>query len=217
MARKTAAEAKETRQRIIDAALEVFVAQGVPDATLDQIARKAGVTRGAVYWHFNGKLEVLQAVLASRQHPLELDFTPDLGIERSWEAVVVAMLDAVLDAVHSPQSKQFSEILIYQGLDESGLIHNRMVQASDRFLQYIRQVLRHAVTQGELPINLDLHTSIGVFKGLITGLLYEGLRSKDQQTQIIKVALGSFLALLREPPRFLLCEEAQIKQAKPFE
>lgn len=70
MARKTAAEAKETRQRIIDAALEVFVAQGVPDATLDQIARKAGVTRGAVYWHFNGKLEVLQAVLASRQHPL---------------------------------------------------------------------------------------------------------------------------------------------------
>ncbi|MBA6112881.1 solvent efflux transporter antirepressor SrpR [Pseudomonas asiatica] len=213
MARKTAAEAEETRQRIIDAALEVFVAQGVPDATLDQIARKAGVTRGAVYWHFNGKLEVLQAVLASRQHPLELDFTPGLGIERSWEAVVVAMLNAV----HSPKSKQFSEILIYQGLDESGLIHNRMVQASDRFQQYIHQVLRHAVTQGELPINLDLHTSIGVFKGLITGLLYEGLRSKHQQAQIIKVALGSFLALLREPPRFLLCEETQIKQAKSFE
>ncbi|WP_327163297.1 TetR family transcriptional regulator [Pseudomonas plecoglossicida] len=55
MARKTSAEAEETRQRIIDAAVEVFAAQGVPDATLDQIARMAGVTRGAVYWHFNGK------------------------------------------------------------------------------------------------------------------------------------------------------------------
>ncbi|EPN6727339.1 TetR family transcriptional regulator [Pseudomonas sp. GD03817] len=209
MARKTVAEAEETRQRIIDAAVEVFAAQGVPDATLDQIARKAGVTRGAVYWHFNGKQEVLQAVLTSRQHPLELEFSADDGIELSWEAVVTAMLDAV----NSPQSKQFSEILIYQGVDESGLIHSRMEQASNRFLQYIHQVLRHAIIQGELPQTLDLHTSIAVFKGLVTGLLYEGLRSQHQPSQVIKAALRSFLALLKEPPRHFLCEEVQVPQA----
>ena len=208
MARKTVAEAEETRQRIIDAAVEVFAAQGVPDATLDQIARKAGVTRGAVYWHFNGKQEVLQAVLTSRQHPLELEFSADDGIELSWEAVVSAMLDAV----NSPQSKRFSEILIYQGGDESGLIHSRMEQASNRFLQYIHQVLRHAIIQGELPKTLDLLTSIAVFKGLVTGLLYEGLRSQHQPPQVIKAALGSFLALLKEPPRHLLCEEVQVPQ-----
>lgn len=208
MVRKTAAEAEETRQRIIDAAVEVFAAQGVPYSTLDQIARMAGVTRGAVYWHFNGKLEVLQAVLSSRQHPLELEFTAEAGIELSWEAVVTAMLDAV----HGPKSKQFSEILIYQGVDESGLIHGRMVQASNRFLHYIHQVLRHAVAQGELPSTLDLHTSIAIFKGLITGLLYEGLRSPDQPPQVINVAMRSFLALLKDPPRHLLCEEVQVSQ-----
>ena len=209
MARKTSAEAEETRQRIIDAAVEVFAAQGVPDATLDQIARMAGVTRGAVYWHFNGKQEVLQAVLSSRQHPLELEFSGEEGIELSWEAVVTA----TLEAVHSTQSKQFSEILIYQAVDESGLIHGRLVQARNRFLQYIHQVLRRAIAQGELPSTLDLHTSIAVFKGLITGLLYEGLRSHDQPPQVIQIALRSFLALLKEPPRHLQCEEVQGSQA----
>lgn len=42
MARKTAAEAERTRQRIIEAAAEVFASQGVPDTTLEQIARRAG-------------------------------------------------------------------------------------------------------------------------------------------------------------------------------
>jgi len=40
MARKTAAEAAKTRQRILDAAAEVFASQGFPDTTLDQIARQ---------------------------------------------------------------------------------------------------------------------------------------------------------------------------------
>ncbi|MFV3378332.1 TetR family transcriptional regulator [Pseudomonas sp. NY11226] len=210
MARKTAAEAEETRQRIIDAAVGVFASLGVSDTTLDLIAKKAGVTRGAVYWHFNGKQEVLEAVLSSRRHPLELEFSAERGIERSWEVVVAAMLEAV----HSPESKQFSEILIYQGLDESSLIHNRMVQASNRFQQYIHQVLRNAIDQGDLPPTLDLHTSIAVFKGLVTGLLYEGLRSKDQPNQVIVVALRSFLALLKKPPCYLVGKE--VRQGYPF-
>lgn len=205
MARKTAAEAEKTRQRIIDAAVGVFASLGVSDTTLDLIAKKAGVTRGAVYWHFNGKQEVLGAVLSSRRHPLELEFSAERGIERSWEVVVTAMLEAV----HSPESKQFSEILIYQGLDESSLIHSRLVQASNRFLQYIHQVLRSAIAQGELPPTLDLHTSIAVLKGLVTGLLYEGLRSKDQPNQVIVAALRSFLALLKEPPCYLVCKQAR--------
>ncbi|MBI6605284.1 TetR family transcriptional regulator [Pseudomonas sp. S4_EA_1b] len=205
MARKTAAEAEETRQRIIDAAVEIFASQGVSNATLDQIAKKAGVTRGAVYWHFNGKQDVLQEVLSSRQHPLELEFSPEKGIETSWEEVVTSMLESV----HSPESKHFSEILIFQGFDESGLIHHRMVQASNRFLQYIHQVLRNAIAQGELPPTLDLQTAIAVIKGLVTGLLYEGLRSSEQPPQVIKAALKSFLALLKEPPLYMVCEEAR--------
>lgn len=58
MARKTKADALLTRQRLIDAAIEQFALRGVSDTTLSDIADAAGMTRGAVYWHFSSKAEL---------------------------------------------------------------------------------------------------------------------------------------------------------------
>jgi TetR/AcrR family acrAB operon transcriptional repressor len=52
MARKTKEEAQETRNAILDAAELVFQEHGVSHTSLAEIAAAAGVTRGAVYWHF---------------------------------------------------------------------------------------------------------------------------------------------------------------------
>jgi TetR/AcrR family transcriptional regulator, acrAB operon repressor len=62
MARKTPEEAALTRQRIVDAARQLFHHQGVSLTTLEQIARHAGVTRGAVYWHFKDKSDLISAL-----------------------------------------------------------------------------------------------------------------------------------------------------------
>ena len=60
--RRTKAEAEETRQRIICAAEQVFYDKGVFETTLEDVARAAGVTRGAIYWHFANKTELLLAL-----------------------------------------------------------------------------------------------------------------------------------------------------------
>jgi TetR/AcrR family acrAB operon transcriptional repressor len=60
--RRTKAEAEETRQRIISAAEHVFYDKGVFETTLEDVARAAGVTRGAIYWHFANKTELLLAL-----------------------------------------------------------------------------------------------------------------------------------------------------------
>lgn len=62
MVRKTRAEALETRQRIMDAAVDVFFEKGVAHTTLDDIAKAADVTRGAIYWHFKNKLDVFSTL-----------------------------------------------------------------------------------------------------------------------------------------------------------
>ena len=49
---KTKEEAYQTRCNVLDAALTVFYERGVAQASLDEIAKAAGVTRGALYWHF---------------------------------------------------------------------------------------------------------------------------------------------------------------------
>lgn len=53
-----------TRARLLEAAREVFVAAGYRGATLDNIAAKAGFTKGAVYWHFPNKPALFLALVA---------------------------------------------------------------------------------------------------------------------------------------------------------
>src|SRR5882757_7288734 len=62
MARRTKAEAEETRQKILDAAERLFFIDGVSRTSLEHIATAAGVTRGAIYWHFKNKLELFEAL-----------------------------------------------------------------------------------------------------------------------------------------------------------
>ncbi len=62
MVRKTKAEAEATRSAILDAAAKVFLEQGFAKASLESIAKTAGVTRGAIYWHFKNKLDIFTAL-----------------------------------------------------------------------------------------------------------------------------------------------------------
>lgn len=62
MVRRTKEEAEQTRKDLIEAARRVFHECGVSRSSLDKIAQAAGVTRGAVYWHFKDKAELFFAM-----------------------------------------------------------------------------------------------------------------------------------------------------------
>ena len=62
MARKTKEEAEKTFHALLEAAAILFTKQGVATTTLNEIAKEAGLTRGAVYWHFQGKDDIIRAL-----------------------------------------------------------------------------------------------------------------------------------------------------------
>jgi hypothetical protein len=62
MARKTKEEADKTRHLLLDAAEHLFWEQGVSKTTLASIAEYAGLTRGAIYWHFDNKADLFNAM-----------------------------------------------------------------------------------------------------------------------------------------------------------
>ncbi|MBD1401046.1 TetR family transcriptional regulator [Pelovirga terrestris] len=69
--RRSKEDAQQTRKKIVAAAEEVFFHQGIARTTLEQIARAAGVTRGAIYWNFANKVDLINAVHAEIQLPAE--------------------------------------------------------------------------------------------------------------------------------------------------
>jgi len=71
MARKTKAEAAATRDSILDAAERLFAEQGVSRTSLQHIATAAGVTRGAIYWHFLDKAALFNAMFDRAKLPMD--------------------------------------------------------------------------------------------------------------------------------------------------
>ncbi|HWU28457.1 MAG TPA: helix-turn-helix domain-containing protein, partial [Microbacterium sp.] len=67
MPRASAAEAAATAARVLDAAEKRFTAQGFGAASVDDIAADAGVTRGAVYHHYDSKPGLFLAVVQRMQ------------------------------------------------------------------------------------------------------------------------------------------------------
>ncbi|MBW1710721.1 MAG: TetR family transcriptional regulator [Deltaproteobacteria bacterium] len=61
--RRTKEEAEITRKKIIKVAFEVFLQEGYSKARLEEVAKKAGVTRGAIYWHFGDKYRLFISLL----------------------------------------------------------------------------------------------------------------------------------------------------------
>ncbi len=64
--RAARAQGREARDELLTAALRVFARRGYREAGVDEIAAEAGYSKGALYWHFEGKEDLLQALLDER-------------------------------------------------------------------------------------------------------------------------------------------------------
>ncbi|WP_044871396.1 TetR family transcriptional regulator [Pseudomonas sp. LFM046] len=159
MARRTKEAAEETRVQILDATERVFHEKGVSRASLAEIAAAAGVSRGAIYWHFENKTDLFQAMLERIHMPLEelarasesADEPDPLGRMRQ---LLVGLLRRVeLD----PQSRRIHEILRHkvEYTEELGDLRQKMQDLSSECDLRIAKALRNAVSRGQLPAGLD--------------------------------------------------------------
>lgn len=159
MARRTKEEAQATRVQILDAAEQVFHSQGVSRASLAEVAKEAGVSRGAIYWHFENKIDLFQAMLDRLRLPLEelaraseSEDEPDpFGCMR--ELLVKALTRLAQD----PQSRRIHDILRYKCEYTGELLglRERMQALSIECDQRIAKALSNAVSKGQLPSDLD--------------------------------------------------------------
>jgi TetR/AcrR family acrAB operon transcriptional repressor len=94
--RRTKEDAAKTRESIVSAALACFERHGLAQSTMEQIAAEAGVTKGAVYWHFSNKREIFHALRQQVSLPL-LD-RADTTLLHATDAPALERLARFLDA-----------------------------------------------------------------------------------------------------------------------
>jgi TetR/AcrR family acrAB operon transcriptional repressor len=174
MVRRTKEEAEETRQSILDAAEHLFHERGVSRTSLADIASAAGVTRGAIYWHFENKVDLFQAMLERLHLPLEElapasereDEPNPLGHTR--ELLVRLLRNIELD----PQTRRIQEILAHkcEYTDDLGDLRQKMQALHVECDERIEKSLRNAVSKGQLPADLDCRRATLCLHGYVHGL-----------------------------------------------
>src|SRR6476469_5808213 len=113
MARATKTEALETRNRILDAAQEVFHAKGVSGTSLEDVAQAADVTRGAIYWHFKNKGDLFDAMAQRVKLPMEqmVEASADDREEDPLGQMRASLIFMLQDAATNPRSKMVFDII----------------------------------------------------------------------------------------------------------
>ena len=80
MARKCKEDAEKTRQAVIEAALDVFSEKGYAKATFDEIAARAGFTKGAVYWYFRNKADLVAALIVEYMERKRAEISEEIPV-----------------------------------------------------------------------------------------------------------------------------------------
>ena len=189
---QTTSEGKEsTRQRILDAATEVFSEKGYHGAAVDDIVRASSTSKGSFYFHFPSKQEIFFSLvdrfIASLSRSAEDAIVGESG--------AVAKVNAALETVFHTFSRHRSlaKILLVGGVGLGKAFDERLLAIHARFAALIKSHLDEAVSDGSIPpINTEItaYAWLGAVNEVVVRWLY------TEQREDLDDALDALKGLL---------------------
>ncbi|MCY7370332.1 MAG: TetR family transcriptional regulator [Polaromonas sp.] len=185
MARRTKEQAQETRNKLLDAAELLFQAHGVAGTSLQAIARTAGTSRGAVYWHFEDKAALFNAMLERVTLPMEQAFgsgmpdTPDTGFGSVDHAgqIRAVTLKILSQIAVNPQTRRVLEVATQkvEYVKENQAIRARHLAVRQKFMAHCASRLALAAAQAGVALSGGTDMAARGFHALIDGLIQNWL------------------------------------------
>lgn len=183
MVRRTKEEAQATRKLILDTAEVVFHERGVARTSLNEIAQAAGLTRGAIYWHFKDKADLFNAMMERVTLPLEQ--TAHRSDDASLDDPLAYMRAAFLHALHltatDPQVRRVFEIATHkvEYVDELKGVRDRHLAIRDECLLHAQRGITLAMRRGLLPRRIPARAAALGMHALIDGLIQNWMLDPD--------------------------------------
>jgi TetR/AcrR family acrAB operon transcriptional repressor len=175
MARRTKEDALATRDSILDAAEQLFVKQGVSGTTLQHIASAAGVTRGAIYWHFLDKGAMFNAMMERVKMPLEsaLQLLDQANAAEPLDALREYIMCVFRVTVDDPKARRVFEIatLKIEFIDELSAVRERRMQNQTEWMARAENRVREGIANGQVKPDVDPYAvALGLW-AMIDGLI----------------------------------------------
>lgn len=171
--RKTKIESMKTRQHLLLAALEVFYRQGVTRSTLQEIAQEAGVTRGALYWHFKNKEELFEELFEYTFQHIFPEQDNQQTIENAWDYLRNQLITTLRHIAEDEIHRKFCNVL-HMKCERTP--YNETITALTEkyhgmFLTRITEMVKLCHQQGKLPKNIDIEFATLYLESNFVGLM----------------------------------------------
>jgi len=180
MARRTKEEAQATRSRILDTAELVFEERGVSGTSLNEIAKAAGLTRGAIYWHFQNKADLFNAMMERATLPLEqADVAGFKDPDTTPAQICAGFVDVLRRVVRDPQLRRVFDIATHkvEYVGEMDAVRQRHVEWRNECVADIERALKRAKRSGALAASVVPRSAalgmLALFDGLLMSWMLE--------------------------------------------
>lgn len=186
--RRSKAEAEATRENLLAAAEELFAERGITATRLSDVAAAAGVTRGAIYWHFKNKDELINAIIDRLSLPLETAMRSQLEDAaagkltlETFKNVLLMSYQRMRDSATVEQVTRFA--MRYSLCTESQLAREHLNHNREQNLALLAEVLRHAQHHQQIRSDISAVELARYIRAHIIGIYHQQLSSNPPHFQ----------------------------------
>lgn len=178
MARKCKEDAEKTRLAVLESALDVFCEKGYAKTTFDEIAARAGFTKGAVYWYFRNKADLISALITEYVQRRRAEITPKLPKGKTLDDLLQYFIIWTEAGVKDLRFAKFNRFVLCQ-MEWSEAVMERVDKNLKTLKNYdlekINEVLVESEKNGDLKDGLDIERTQHIILSTYMGLLFSSL------------------------------------------
>ena len=163
-----------TRDRILEAALDVFARKGYHRATVDDIVRASVTSKGAVYHHFPNKEAVFVALVDDFTERLATGVAGAIAVRQGALAKVEGALTAVLATFQD--NERLARLILLEAMSLGTTWETKRFAVHDRFRALVQGYLDEAVAEGSIP-PLDTRVATLAWLGAVNEIVIQWLHA----------------------------------------
>ena len=166
---------RDTRDRILDAALNIFANKGYHDTRMDEIVEASSTSKGSIYFHFPNKERLFLALVDQFADLIDRRVREAVEQEAEGIARVRAALQACLETFG--RYRRPAKIMLVQAVGLGSVFEKKRVDVNDRFANLIKEYLDEAIAIGDIaPVDTEVvsYAWMGAIYGIVIRWVYTG-------------------------------------------
>jgi TetR/AcrR family acrAB operon transcriptional repressor len=150
-------------------AIDCFARYGYQATSIDRIAKAAGLTKGAIYYHFKDKEHLLFAAVTNRVGQFERRVAADLALVADAAAALREVARVCLEHATKSNHRRLIVTLMVEAIDTNPRLEAEFRAMMQRFRDFLQSIVQRGQKSGQFRRDIDAAVAAEVYAGAIMG------------------------------------------------